>query len=54
MRRTKRTNKDGSTVVYLQLAHNERHPGTGSPVAKVLWNFGREDLAGKDAFPRPM
>ena len=36
-------NKDGSVVSYLQLAHNERHPVTGSPVAKVIHNFGRAD-----------
>ena len=54
MRRTKRTNKDGSTVSYLQLAHNERHPVTGNPVAKVIWNFGREDSVDKDALRRLM
>jgi hypothetical protein len=26
---------------YLQLAHNERHPGTGVSTAKVIHNFGR-------------
>lgn len=41
--RTKRTNRDGSTVAYLRLAHNEQHPVTGNPVAKVIWSFGRED-----------
>ena len=54
MRRTKRTNKDGSTVSYLQLAHNERHPVTGNPVAKVIWSFGREDSVDKDALRRLM
>jgi len=54
MRRTKRTNKDGSTVSYLQLAHNERHAVTGNPVAKVIWNFGREDSVDKDALRRLM
>lgn len=34
-------NKDGSVVRYVHLAHNERHPVTGSPVAKVIHNFGR-------------
>lgn len=29
-------------MAYLQLAHNERHPDTGSPTAKgVIHNFGR-------------
>jgi hypothetical protein len=54
MRRTRRTNKDGSTVSYLQLAHNERDPETGCPAAKVLWNFGREDSVDKDALRRLM
>jgi Transposase DDE domain len=30
-------------VRYLQLAHNERHPVSGSPVARVIHNFGRAD-----------
>jgi hypothetical protein len=34
LRSTKRKNKDGSTVEYYQLAHNERHPQTRKPVAK--------------------
>jgi Transposase DDE domain len=41
LRETRRTNRDGSVVRYLQLAHNERHPQTGNPVAKVIHNFGR-------------
>ena len=41
LRETRRVNKDGTVVSYLQLAHNERHPRTGSPVAKVIHNFGR-------------
>ena len=52
MRKTKRTNKDGSTTAYLQLAHNERRPATGNPVAKVIWKFGREDSVDKDALRR--
>ena len=54
MRTTKRTNKDGSVVKYLQLAHNERDPKTGCPVAKVIDNFGREELVDKDALKRLM
>jgi hypothetical protein len=38
---TRRTNRDGSVVRYLQLAHNERHPDTGVPTAKVIHNFDR-------------
>lgn len=37
---------------YLQLAHNERHPKTGSPVAKVIHNFGRADKVDIDALRR--
>jgi len=43
LRSTKRKNKDGSTVEYFQLAHNERHPETRKPVAKIIHNFGRAD-----------
>ena len=43
LRTTKRQNKDGSTVEYYQLAHNERHAETGKPVAKIIHNFGRAD-----------
>jgi len=52
LRETKRRNKDGSTVSYLQLAHNERHAETGSPVAKVIHNFGRADQVDRDALAR--
>ena len=52
MRETKRHNKDGSTVSYLQLAHNERHPVTGSPVAKVIHNFGRADQVDREGLRR--
>jgi len=54
LRSTKRTNKDGYVVKYLQLAHNERHPETGSPVAKIIYNFGREDQVDKEALRRLM
>jgi transposase len=43
LRTTKRKNKDGSVVEYYQLAHNERHPVTRKPVAKIIHNFGRTD-----------
>jgi len=39
-------------VSYLQLAHNERHPRTGSPVAKVIYNFGRADRIDREALRR--
>jgi hypothetical protein len=52
LRESRRRNKDGSTVSYLQLAHNERHPETGSPVAKVIHNFGRADRVDREALRR--
>jgi len=52
LRETKRTNRDGSQVAYLQLAHNERHPDTGSSVAKVIHNFGRAEQVDRDALAR--
>ena len=52
LRESRRRNKDGSTVSYLQLAHNERHPKTGSPVAKVIHNFGRADKVDREALTR--
>ena len=39
-------------VAYLQLAHNERHPETGSPVAKVIHNFGRAEQVDPAALAR--
>jgi len=39
-------------VRYLQLAHNERHPVSGSPVAKVIHSFGRADKVDRDALAR--
>jgi Transposase DDE domain len=52
LRETRRVNRDGSVVRYLALAHNERHPRTGSPVAKVIHNFGRADKVDRDALAR--
>ena len=52
LRETKRTNRDGSQVAYLQLAHNERHFDTGSSVAKVIHNFGRAEQVDRDALAR--
>ena len=42
LRRTRRANRDGSVVEYLQLAHNVRDPGGQSKV-HVVYNFGRTD-----------
>jgi Transposase DDE domain len=52
LRESRRRNKDGSLVSYLQLAHNERHPVTGSPVAKVIHNFGRADKVDRQGLAR--
>jgi len=52
LRETRRRNKDGSVVTYLQLAHNERHPETGSPVARIIHNFGRADQVDREALRR--
>ncbi len=52
LRETRRKNKDGSVVTYLQLAHNERHPETGSPVARIIHNFGRSDQVDHEALRR--
>lgn len=52
LRESKRKNRDGSVVRYLQLAHNERHPKTGSPVAKVIHNFGRADRVDRAGLAR--
>lgn len=37
---------------YLQLAHNERHPVSGNPVAKVIHSFGRADKVDRAALAR--
>jgi len=52
LRETRRTNRDGSVVSYLQLAHNERHPETGSSVAKVIHSFGRAETVDREALAR--
>ena len=52
LRETRRVNRDGSVVSYLQLAHNERHPVSGNPVAKVIHSFGRADKVDRAALAR--
>ena len=52
LRETRRTNQDGSVVSYLQLAHNQRHPVSGNPVAKVIHNFGRADQVDRAGLAR--
>ena len=52
LRETRRKNRDGTSVGYLQLAHNERNQVTGNPTAKVIHNFGRSDKVDRDALGR--
>ncbi len=52
LRETRRRNRNGSTVSYLQLAHNARHRQTGAPTAKVIHNFGRADRVDREALGR--
>jgi hypothetical protein len=51
IRQVTRKNKDGSSVTYVQLAHNRRGDG-GVSVAEVLYNFGRKDQIDLDALNR--
>src|SRR5699024_10124161 len=52
LRQTRRRNKDGSIVSYLQLAHNERHGKTGASTATVIHNFGRADRVDRAGLER--
>ena len=52
LRTTKRKNKDGSEVTYYQLAHNERHPRTKKPIAKIIHRFGRADKLDRSELTR--
>jgi hypothetical protein len=52
IRTTRRTNKDGSVVEYVQLAHNYRDPQTGRPKPQILYNFGRRDRLDEGALLR--
>lgn len=51
LRTTARRTKGGEVVRYLALAHNERNE-RGVPVARVVHNFGREDLLDREALVR--
>ena len=51
IRQVSRKNKDGSTVTYVQLAHNQRGKG-GVSSAEVLFNFGRKDQLDVEALRR--
>ena len=52
LRSTPRRNKDGSTVRYLQLAHNVWDPVAKRSKVQVVYNFGREDAANREALQR--
>ena len=54
LRRSSRTNKDGTTTSYLSLAHNYRDPDSGVSKPKILHSFGREDELDPDALTRLM
>jgi hypothetical protein len=52
LRSTPRRNKDGSEVRYLQLAHNVWDPAAKRSKVQVVYNFGREDAANREALRR--
>jgi len=52
LRSTPRRNKDGSEIRYLQLAHNVWDPQKRRSTVQVVYNFGREDAANRDALQR--
>jgi hypothetical protein len=52
LRSTPRRNKDGSEVRYLQLAHNVWDPQLRRSKVQVVYNFGREDHAKREALQR--
>jgi transposase len=54
LRRSSRTNKDGTVTSYLALAHNYRDPASGVSKPKILHSFGREDELDPDALQRLM
>jgi transposase len=54
LRRSSRTNKDGTVTSYLSLAHNYRDPASGVSKPKILHSFGREDELDPQALQRLM
>jgi len=52
LRSTPRRNKDGSEVRYLQLAHNVWDPQLRRSKVQVVYNFGRENAANREALQR--
>ena len=54
LRRSSRTNRDGTVISYLALAHNYRDPDSGVSKPKILHSFGREDELDPQALERLM
>jgi hypothetical protein len=52
LRSTPRRNKDGTEVRYLQLAHNVWDPAAKRSRVQVVYNFGREEPATREALER--
>lgn len=52
LRTTKRRNRDGSVVAYLQLAVNVWDPAKKQAAARVVHNFGRADEVDRDEIRR--
>ena len=52
LRRTQRKTKDGASVGYLQLAHNEWDAEVKQSKVRVLYSFGREDRLDRQAIVR--
>lgn len=52
LRTIRRRNKDGSTVGYVQLAHNVWDPDKRQARARVIHSFGREDQLDREALAR--
>jgi hypothetical protein len=52
LRSTPRRNKNGTEVRYLQLAHNVWDPAAKRSKVQVIYNFGREDSANREALQR--
>jgi hypothetical protein len=52
VRTIQRKNKDGSSVEYVQLAHNAWNPEKGFAQAEVIYSFGRKDQLDIEAIKR--
>jgi hypothetical protein len=52
IRTATRTNRDGTRVSYLRLAHNVWDPEKGPARAQIIYNFGRADQVDREALKR--